>query len=331
MTALAKDPQQRFPSVQEFATALEQAFLTRQQTAIVVPPSLSSSPTSFPNVQAGSVAQPSSGLQQLSQHSSPRSTQQKPRYLRLNALTIVLFIMALLLAMASSSGLTYYVTVLRPAQLQAQTSTNGQTKQTQATAQAMVALQTIYMQATSGKPVLQSSLRTNDAYQWLEFDWKTFGSCTFKGGAYHDSTALGSPYSFCTAGSSKASFSNCAFQVEMTIMRGDMGGIAFRGGTYYFLIGQNGSYVFTGYNFVTRGQRTLLNSFSSAIKTGLNQTNLIALIARGSSFYLYVNKQYVAHVNDSTYILAGHIGVVTQNGKHSTEVAFRNAQVWNLA
>jgi hypothetical protein len=73
----------------------------------------------------------------------------------------------------------------------------------------------------------------------------------------------------------------------------------------------------------------LLNSFSSAIKIGLNQSNLIAVVARGSSFYLYVNKQYIARVSDSTSS-SGDIALIAQNSKHSTESTFRNAQVWNL-
>jgi eukaryotic-like serine/threonine-protein kinase len=330
MTALAKDPQERFPGVQEFATALEQAYLTGQRTAVVLSPGSSPSLALLPNAQTDSAAQPSSNLPQSSQPSSPPPTQQEPRYLRLTVGKVILFIMVLLLAMASSSGLTYYATVLRPAQLQAQTTLSAQAKQAQATAQAMTALQNIYTQATSGKPALQSSLRTNDANQWLEFDSTTFGSCTFKGGAYHASTVLGSQYDFCGAISSQANFRNCAFQVEMTIIRGDMGGISLRQGGYSFFIGQDGSYVFTVYESATR-QRTLLNGFSSAIKTGLNQTNLIAVIARGISFYLYVNKQYVAYVNDSTFTSGGSIGVATLNGKHATEAIFRNAQVWNLA
>ena len=330
MRALAKDPQQRFPSVEEFATALEQTYLTGQRTAVVVSSSSSLSPTLLPNSRAASATQPSSDLPP--QPSSPSPTQQEPRHLTVGRM--ILFIMIILLAMASSSGLTYYATVFRPAQLQVRTTLSAQARQAQATAQAnaaaMAAVQNIYIQATSGKPALQSSLSTNDAYQWLEFDSTTFGSCTFKGGAYHASTVLGSQYNFCAAVSPQASFRNCAFQVEMTIIRGDMGGIALRQEGYSFFIGQDGSYVFTVYDSATGGQRTSLNGFSSAIKTGLNQTNLIAAIARGSSFYLYVNKQYVARVNDSTFTSTGSIGVVTLNGKHSSEATFRNAQIWNL-
>jgi hypothetical protein len=178
--------------------------------------------------------------------------------------------------------------------------------------------------------VFASPLSTNDAHNWLEYDSKDFGSCTFKGGAYHASTSLGSPYDFC-APIENTDFSNFAFQAEMTIVRGDMGGLVFREtySSYSFFIGQDGSYIFIVTNNVTGAKTTLLNSFSSDIKMGLNQTNLIAVVARGSSFYLYVDKQYIAQLSDSSSSF-GSIGVAAHNANHATEVAFRNVQLWNL-
>jgi len=62
----------------------------------------------------------------------------------------------------------------------------------------------------------------------------------------------------------------------------------------------------------------------------LNQSNLITVVAHGSNFYLYVNKQYVTQFRDSIYS-AGIVGMVAENDtRPSTEVVFRNAEVWKL-
>jgi len=62
----------------------------------------------------------------------------------------------------------------------------------------------------------------------------------------------------------------------------------------------------------------------------LNQSNLITVVAHGSNFYLYVNKQYVTQFRDSIYS-AGTVGMVAENDTSpSTEVVFRNAEVWKL-
>ncbi len=70
---------------------------------------------------------------------------------------------------------------------------------------------------------------------------------------------------------------------------------------------------------------------SSAIKVGLNQSNLIAIVAHGNTLDLFVNKQYITSVNDSTPS-GGGIGVVAFCNAMSkpTEVEFRNAIVWIL-
>jgi hypothetical protein len=44
---------------------------------------------------------------------------------------------------------------------------------------------------------------------------------------------------------------------------------------------------------------------------------------------VYVNKQYLASVTDSTYSM-GQIGVTAEDLTNSTEVVFSNAKVWKL-
>jgi len=230
---------------------------------------------------------------------------------------------AIVLAMISSNGLTYYLTVLRPASQQATAPQHTATTQTNGSSPA--ALQDLYTKVTRGKPTLNSPLNANDNNNWTEYDSKAIGSCVFKKGAYYVRTVVGSPYSTCA--DSNASFSDLAYQVEMIIIRGDIGGIYFRGGSssgyYRFLVKKDGYYSFSSRS------TTILNGFSPLIATGLNHVNTVAVIAHNTHFYFYVNKHYIAQASDNTSS-SGYIGLAAQYTTHVTEVEFRNAQVWKL-
>jgi len=125
----------------------------------------------------------------------------------------------------------------------------------------------------------------------------------------------------------------------MKIIKGDGGGIILRANTsnndfYVFLVGQDGSYQLF-LCAVNDCNNTKLSGTSSAIKQGLNQTNLIAVIAQKSTIGLFVNHQLIDSVNDNTYS-SGLIGVIAipglpsaSNG-HPTEVVYSNAKVWTV-
>ena len=68
---------------------------------------------------------------------------------------------------------------------------------------------------------------------------------------------------------------------------------------------------------------------SASFKKNAGQTNLLTIIARNSSIYVYINKQYVGNITDGTY-KSGQIGFFAEDHTNPTEVAFNNAQVWQL-
>src|SRR5579884_3676747 len=331
MKALSKDPQQRYPNVQDFATALEQSYQMPLSVHAILPshPAVQdTSSRSLSNQPAHTSAELHSRSAEASQLTALRTARRSHSPLG----KIFLFVAAILLAIIGSSGLTYYMTVMRPSSIRAAAQLQQATAIAQANAKSRAALQDLYTRTISGKPALQSSLSSNDTYNWSEYDAKSFGSCIFKNERYYASVPLGSGYNFCSA--TNSSFKDLAVQVEMTITRGDKGGIEFRSSSYYsdspssytFTIGKDGSYSFhsdyTG--------KTLLNDFSSFIKTGLNQTNTIAVIAQGSHFYLYINRHYITSTSEAYYTTGGTIAVGAQATVHPTEVAFRNVQVWKL-
>jgi hypothetical protein len=178
----------------------------------------------------------------------------------------------------------------------------------------------------SGTLALDDSLAYNNGYKWGEDD-----HCLFTGGAYHISKSeLGATN--CTAA---PNFSNFAYEVQMTIIKGDAGGIIFRANTanwkfYYFRIGQDGSYALELFTDNLRSHaQTLKSGSNSIINTGTNQSNLIAVVAQGSNINLYVNLHPIESVSNNAYS-QGQIGLIAEDINSPTDVAFSNARVWTL-
>jgi hypothetical protein len=171
----------------------------------------------------------------------------------------------------------------------------------------------------------------NSGYSWGVGSDNKGGSCKFTGGAYHVSESNTSTAYDCFASSD---FSNFAYEVQMQIINGDAGGIIFRANTtnntsYVFYVSQDGNYQLllcsgtTCHDIITTAP-------SPAIHNGLNQANLVAVVAIGNTITLYVNNQKITSVTDGTFS-HGQIGVTaspyTSNGR-PTEVVYSNAKVW---
>ena len=125
----------------------------------------------------------------------------------------------------------------------------------------------------------------------------------------------------------------------MTIIKGDFGVILFRlphdtAGGYQFVVGQDGTYILRYWQSLTIVKILVGPTFSSVIHRGLGQTNVIAVVAEGSMIRLYVNRQQIDSVTDSTYS-HGSIGLfadtyISLTDFHPTEVVYSNAKLWVL-
>jgi hypothetical protein len=247
--------------------------------------------------------------------------------------TITLLVMLSLVAIAGGGGLIYYATAVRPGQLHTQAIA---TAQSQATAQVQANTpQGIYSKATSGITIVNDPLNNSATSSWNAYTQDDGnGKCDFIDGAYHLAETDTKHFIFCTTGSI---LSNFAFQVQMTIILGDIGGIVFRADPnpavikfYRLRIDSEGNYdILTYISNAGNDTRLLQVGHLSAFKTGLNKPNLITLIARGNDFYLYVNKQFIAHAADSTYS-SGQVGLSAGDVTNPTDVAFSNAKIWIL-
>ena len=180
------------------------------------------------------------------------------------------------------------------------------------------------------------------------YDWSPPGypGCVFKGESLHvsiygDDTH---PVYFHVCIGKTPRFKDFAYEIKMTFINGDCGGVVFRSGDpqydprlYYFYICQDGQYSLVRYTknvlSLTTNPR-LRDGHSTYIIAGSNRVNTIAVVALEAKFDLYVNQQRVDEIQDSDpgYYRDGTIGVLAKAlGLYSpTEVAFSDARVWTI-
>ncbi|GAC1389906.1 MAG: hypothetical protein NVS4B11_10230 [Ktedonobacteraceae bacterium] len=186
----------------------------------------------------------------------------------------------------------------------------------------------------SGTLALSDMLRDNTkGSNWPDGVSSDGGTCQFMQGTYHVSMTQPGSFHYCVAGST--GFGNLAYEANMTIIKGDEGGLVFRadgnnGKFYYYRIGRDGSYGLYLYGAAAGSHpQTLTSGLTPAVHTGLNIANVLAVVARNGTIDLYVNKQHIATVNNSAYGY-GQIGVASGNAGDLTEVVFNNARVWTF-
>lgn len=189
----------------------------------------------------------------------------------------------------------------------------------------------------TGKVLLNDPLLDNSQnHGWATTSYHDDNSgCVFTGGTYHAIVNTSGSFTFCFA--KNTNFGNFSCEISMKIMQGNQGGIVFRanegnGTYYYFHISSTGLFALDVYNSDIY-QRTLQNGFSSAILTGSGQTNVIGIVAIGSSFTFLVNKQaLITNAQDTQFdpgtYSQGEIGVVAQTTGNFTNVSFSNLVVW---
>jgi serine/threonine protein kinase len=310
MTALSKDPKSRFTSVKAFATALEQS---SQAT-----PFSSYGPFNADTI-ASQKSHPVEGVK-----ISPPTPPMKTRF----------FIggLILLLLLSTTIGLVGYQSHVNQINENATATTTTQLRattiaQTRATSTTIAENANLYS-SMNAKVVLNDPLHDNSrGYKWDEGTVSDGSFCKFIDTTYHANQTNPSYFHQCIAEASD--FSNFTFEIQMTILKGG-GGMIFRadnatGKWYNFFLLQNGQYTLIRSDGFGASGQTLAGGSSSAIKTGLNQSNLIAVVANGPTFDLYVNHQKIASANDTTYS-HGAIGVLAFSAP--AEVVYSSAKVW---
>jgi eukaryotic-like serine/threonine-protein kinase len=184
----------------------------------------------------------------------------------------------------------------------------------------------------TGTLVLSDPLRDNSkGNMWDITSLAGEGSCGFMNNAYYVTQV--SPLGGITGCNPEALpvLGDFTLQVQLTILSGDAGGVTLRvvhSNFYLFAIAPDGSYHFDILNGLSLPSVVKQGS-SSAIHKGLNQPNLLAVVARGGTFMLYVNNQLIDTVSDATFA-TGQIGLAAEESSNTTAVAFSNAMVWKM-
>ncbi|GLV57921.1 hypothetical protein KDH_47560 [Dictyobacter sp. S3.2.2.5] len=188
----------------------------------------------------------------------------------------------------------------------------------------------------TGHLVLNSTLQQQDpAINWQEGTNASDARCTFKNNTYVAYQPQTGRFHACIA--QKTDYSNFAYEVEMTIEQGEFGGIVFRsedgidGRFYLFRVHTDGSYWFYRFADNSIDHATLLDQGTSkAFNQGLNQPNLIAVVAQNDVLTLYINQKEISSVHDGGYT-HGQIGLLAGSMTMGPgEAAFKNVRVWTL-
>jgi hypothetical protein len=263
---------------------------------------------------------------------------------RLKASTAVILVTAA--ALLVGSGLIFFLRYYQPHQARiaatqtAQTRLNNEATGTAnvegtSSAQAHATAQTdqnIYTQATRNTPTFIDSMSDQTDRQWDELTSSANGTCGFQDGSYHAKMPTVGYFQPCFA--QNTNFGDFAFQVNMTLIQGNLGGIIFRADNvndkyYLFRISPKGMYDLFLYVGNDASQAKVLLQGNTSLMNAAGQANTITLIARGNNFYFYINQKYLDSAHDATYN-SGQIGVISDSSEQITEAAFSNVKVWML-
>jgi eukaryotic-like serine/threonine-protein kinase len=322
--ALAKAAEQRFESVQAFATAFEQATMEVEGTFRAqsgwLPKSVYEQIQTVSGVEGQSTLREDPLPTQVKlptgqTETVPSLVERTQRYKSPSRILALVLATFALLIIISGIVLTYFsIRTANDPQVQA--------------AATVTAWQNRYTRVTGGKPFLNDSLSKN-----VNGLYSAAAHCAFKGGTYHAFTAAPYTTAFCGFSSNKPS--NIACQVQMTINKGNEGGIGFRASNatkthpvlfYIFALNRDGTYTLIVFDGTSK---ILLHRSSAAIRVGLKQSNLLTIIAQGKQITLYINRHYIASISDDTST-SGLIFLFAESLPDATDVSFSNAQVWRL-
>jgi eukaryotic-like serine/threonine-protein kinase len=349
LTALAKRPEDRFPSVSAFARALEQA-IQRPASMFAGAPEMFAHDILRATLLISKTEAKKGTLRNIALPSGQRITVSVPKgaydgqIIRLEGFNGLYPIGAgvLLLTIAISKNETGI-------------SVRGLTKQKHPRQKAVILVSLILVillgsiglfsrlrisNVSIPYPPLIGSLAIDDTlhdntrgYNWPDGTGSNSSISQFIQGAYHVVMTQAGAFHYCIAGNTE--FSNFAYEVRMTIVKGDEGGIIFRADGlnskfYYFRIGRDGSYdLYLYVDTVGAHAKRLTGGITPTIHIGLNHPNLLAVVARNNTLDLYVNNQNITHVSNNAYN-SGQIGVAASFDTDLTEVAFSNLKVWKL-
>ncbi len=307
--------------------------------------SSSSSPTIAPSSYYQS-SPPFSTTEQIPPPPPPQITA-PPQQPRKNRTGLFIALAALTVLVLGGGSLLLLVNQGPTGPTQAQLNATATAKSAQAAMATATAIQVAaeknpYPPGT-GTLMLNDTLRDNSkGYKWDEatmYDNNKNGGtsvCGFKGGAYH-ATRQQAGALLCSPEATNLTFSNLAFEANLNLIQGDYPGIIIRlnqaQGTGYLLdIDTQGRYGIFLMNLNAKNNqdeyKSLHGGANAAIKKGLKQSNLLAVVANGEMISIYINNQYIDSVRDKTYS-NGQIGLYVY-GTKACDLMASDVRAWKL-
>ncbi|GHO72149.1 hypothetical protein KSC_110410 [Ktedonobacter sp. SOSP1-52] len=351
MQGLAKEPAQRFPSISDFALALEAASLSGTVGSLsTLPRDLADPMPTFSGEASIPITPPEANINPSLSHSlqtPTKSTQPPPlsthvpepqsRDRRNRPLGIALIACALLLIPGVLGLFTHQNHEEQVQKANATATTRAQqTTTTRANVNATATFTHLspleqYNQLKRTPPTLNDPMRDNSQGGHWDEEVRSFGACKFLANSYHNIVTSSGYFNSC-GGGTDAPIHDFAFEIQVAILQGDSGGLSFGYNNqqgYHFAIRADGTYLVLHYTKTENSLETLTEGSCVAIKQGFKQINTLAIIVRGNNFSFFVNSQYAANWTDTSYN-AGYLGVYAASAQSPTEVAYSNARVWKL-
>lgn len=181
----------------------------------------------------------------------------------------------------------------------------------------------------AGKVLYANSLTTRGG-GWIDDGYQ----CFFSPQGYHVQTATSHEFAWCYSG--QQAFSNIVLSAQAQLVRGEVYGVVFRLSPttqqfYTLEINNKGEYRFV----LANGSNpdawiTLIDwTHSSAIQTGQKQTNTFLIVASGSNFRFYINKQLIVTSYTNSVYTSGMVGfVVGGDAPGGAEAVFSKVYVF---
>jgi hypothetical protein len=182
-----------------------------------------------------------------------------------------------------------------------------------------------------GQLSMESSLQLHDI---MSLGDDPAAGCYAREDGYHISQKKLHTTSFCGYNNL---LSDVAIQVDMIILHGDCGGIAFRrdphtGSGYFFYVCQNGIY---GLRRDDSPAHTTNLIPSTSVPGGLLYTDanmlavMLAVVTVGSTIMLFINEQQIVQLQDKHY-MQGVFSFAAYAMQNPTEVLYSDMRVWNV-
>jgi eukaryotic-like serine/threonine-protein kinase len=131
----------------------------------------------------------------------------------------------------------------------------------------------------------------------------------------------------------KQSFNSFLFEVQMSLIYGDAGGILLsldstQPSYYLFMVSQDGTYNLI-YTSKTMTIPIITGNAKTIFKTGFSQSNRLAVAEQGRTINLYINGKLINSAVDCL-TQSGPVGVAVSENVQATKATFSNAKLWAL-